>query len=162
MRIVSQEHRDALRLASLKHSFGNHPLEILLQMSADRRKERRTAEYKRNHGTYKRSKSDNTALLRHQALLAYSNGVIQCACCGELEYEFLTIDHIVPRKEHGHDQSFSGRKLYLWLKRNNYPAGFQVYCWNCNLGKHRCGECPHKLNKEPKIPFRDIKLCVGK
>ena len=30
-----------------------------------------------------------------------------------------------------------------WLKRNGYPAGYQVLCFNCNFAKHRKGACPH-------------------
>jgi hypothetical protein len=35
--------------------------------------------------------------------------------------------------------------LILWLKKNGFPAGFQVLCANCNHGKRvNGGVCPHK------------------
>jgi hypothetical protein len=74
----------------------------------------------------------------------YSNGKFECACCHENQYEFLTIDHIVKReKEHG-----SGAPFYNWLIRNNFPAGFQVLCFNCNCSKKYLVECPHKSMKK--------------
>ena len=70
-----------------------------------------------------------------------------CACCGETEPTFLTIDHIdgngrQHRRETGTE---SGADFYWWLRRNNYPAGFQVLCWNCNCARHIKGTCPHAL-----------------
>lgn len=31
-----------------------------------------------------------------------------------------------------------------WLRRNNYPNGFQVLCHNCNMAKGFYGKCPHQ------------------
>ena len=65
-----------------------------------------------------------------------------CACCGEHIDEFLTIDHIIPPKQK------SGRErkdLYGWLKKHNYPEGFQTLCWNCNMAKNIYGVCPHEI-----------------
>ena len=40
--------------------------------------------------------------------------------------------------------------MYEWIKRNNYPDGFQVLCWNCNSGKGANGGiCPHERQAEP-------------
>lgn len=67
-----------------------------------------------------------------------------CACCGEREDAFLTIDHINSdgaqrRKEHG----VSGA-LYRWIIKNNFPDDFQILCFNCNCGRyHNGGRCPH-------------------
>lgn len=76
----------------------------------------------------------------------YSKGTNKCACCGEDEIAFLTIDHIngggnVQRKTTG-----SGSSFYWWLVKNNFPKGYQVLCYNCNCGraKTKDGICPHK------------------
>jgi hypothetical protein len=87
-------------------------------------------------------------------------GGYKCACCGETEPLFLTIDHIDSdgskhRREitpEGHDyrdyRSSTGYKTYRWLENNNFPAGFQVLCSNCNHGRHRNGGvCPHKRSE---------------
>lgn len=45
-----------------------------------------------------------------------------------------------------------GANMASWLRRNGYPGGIQVLCFNCNLGKSiNKGICPHKeiiLNKK--------------
>jgi len=65
-----------------------------------------------------------------------------CACCGEnLGIEILTIDHIKGRKK---NDTKSGEQLYRYLKRNDYPEGFQVLCFNCNAAKGLFGICPHQ------------------
>lgn len=73
-----------------------------------------------------------------------------CVCCGEQTLEFLTIDHIngggrQHREEIG---AIGGIALYRWLRKNNYPDGFQVLCFNCNCTKGRYGYCPHARLRE--------------
>lgn len=78
----------------------------------------------------------------------YSNGRFECACCGQKERDFLTIDHI---KGGGNRDSSElgiprgGSSLYRWLIRNGYPPGFQVLCINCNLSKAKHGACIHQM-----------------
>ena len=88
------------------------------------------------------------------ALIHYSGDPPQCACCGEKMIEFLTLDHIDGNgaehrrqieKEYG--WKLGGNQLVFWLKRKNYPEGFQVLCANCNFGKRTNKECPHKLSR---------------
>jgi hypothetical protein len=56
-----------------------------------------------------------------------------CSCCGETEMLFLTIDHV--NGDGGkHRKELNGKKIYAWLRQNNYPEGYQVLCFNC---KHR-------------------------
>ena len=70
----------------------------------------------------------------------------KCACCGESDIRFLTIDHvngggnrhIKELKEKLHTS------FYTWLIREGFPEGFQVLCWNCNMGRAKNnGICPH-------------------
>jgi hypothetical protein len=83
---------------------------------------------------------------RINALIHYGEGTPICACCGDNRFEFLTLDHI-----HGggneHRLQVTGSKkgsIYSWLKKNNYPPGFQVLCYNCNMGRAaHGGECPY-------------------
>jgi hypothetical protein len=67
-----------------------------------------------------------------------------CACCGELRYEFLTIDHVNNDGAKHRRETKMGAGICYWLKKNNYPDGFQVLCMNCNWAKSRYGGCPHK------------------
>ncbi len=73
----------------------------------------------------------------------------QCACCGEAEEMFLTIDHINnDGAEHRRSTGIKtgGTRFYRWLIKNNFPEGFQVLCWNCQWGKVKNnGVCPHSV-----------------
>jgi len=71
--------------------------------------------------------------LRRAAVKFYGEA---CACCGEDREFFLSIDHIVA------GEPKTPKDLYRWLKRNNYPDGFQVLCYNCNHAKGTKERCP--------------------
>jgi len=78
----------------------------------------------------------------------YSNGTLTCACCGESEIDFLTIDHInndgaKHRLELSGRRNWGGVSLYKWLVRNGFPPGFAVLCMNSNLSKGKHGMCIH-------------------
>ncbi len=80
--------------------------------------------------------------LRQEVLNAYGG---KCACCGETQYEFLAIDHIdgngaAHRRE---NKLAKGTAFYYWLRREDWPEGFQVLCHNCNQAKGWYGQCPH-------------------
>lgn len=76
----------------------------------------------------------------------------KCACCGETERLFLSIDHInndgAEHRRSINPKAVSNGKgvgVYHWLRKNGYPEGFQVLCMNCNCGKARNGGvCPHQ------------------
>lgn len=89
--------------------------------------------------------------LRHEVLLAY--GGAKCACCGEKEDKFLSIDHINnDGAQHRRRIGGSGGRTWIWLRENNYPDGFQVLCMNCNMGKAKNGGiCPHKTHLANKL-----------
>jgi hypothetical protein len=78
------------------------------------------------------SKTSNK-VIKAEAMKYYCQGDIKCQGCGDDEFELLTIDHIdgngnKHRQETG---AKTGKNFCFWLKRNNYPSGFQVLCWNC-------------------------------
>lgn len=88
--------------------------------------------------------------LKEQAFAAYGGYV--CACCGEREPMFLSLDHIENDQcEYARElgRPHTGLFLVKWLERHNYPAGIvQVLCHNCNQGKRlNGGVCPHQVNK---------------
>lgn len=90
-----------------------------------------------------------TETLRKEVFEAYGGFV--CACCGETEPLFLSVDHIYNdgnemRKSGTHARG--GTAFYQWIKRHKFPPGFQILCMNCNTGKHRNGGvCPHQSSK---------------
>lgn len=82
--------------------------------------------------------------LKHEAIMAY--GGYRCACCGETEPKFMSIDHI---ENNGAQHRREVWGVSRWLKVNGYPKGFQVLCMNCNFGKFmNGGVCPHQAEKK--------------
>lgn len=69
-----------------------------------------------------------------------------CACCGEDDLRFLTIDHInQDGKQHRREVGGSGHHVYLDIKRLGCPKDrFRVLCWNCHMATSRGDICPHK------------------
>lgn len=67
-----------------------------------------------------------------------------CAYCGETVFIFLSIDHInnngCQHRKNMCKGSNNSINIGAWLRRNNYPTGFQVLCMNCNHAKGRVGE----------------------
>lgn len=100
----------------------------------------------------RRRAQDKTKRLRAKLEAFDAYGGRFCACCGEIEIDFLSLDHVNGRKK---EERLDLRKnpkaykscgywLYKRLKREGWPLGFQVLCMNCNWGKRICGICPHK------------------
>lgn len=87
--------------------------------------------------------------IRLAALVHYSGGTPRCNCCGDEHLAFLTINHIDGdgarhrREEFGSKTYGGSHMLWTWLKRNGYPDGFEVLCFNCNFAQY-WGGCPHK------------------
>ncbi len=95
--------------------------------------------------------SKNNAKLRLQCLQHYCGSEVpfcQCPGCRETTIQFLTIDHINGGGTQHFKEVGGGTNFYNWLKRNNYPDGFQVLCMNCNHAKGHYGKCPHKERAE--------------
>jgi hypothetical protein len=93
------------------------------------------------------------ARVKAEVFAAYGGAV--CACCGETEYLFLTVDHInnngwAQRKELG--DTGNGHAFKSWLKKNGFPPGYQILCMNCNFGKRmNNGVCPHQQAQKDSI-----------
>jgi len=104
-------------------------------------REEKAASRKAYGDAHKSEASEHNARQKIDAINAYGGPI--CACCGETMLEGLTIDHIngdgaKHRREVGH-----GTGVYRWLRRNNYPPGFQVLCFTCNCAKGTGDHCPH-------------------
>ncbi len=81
--------------------------------------------------------------VRQEALNHYG---AMCACpgCNERHYEFLTFDHIGgDGAAHRRMSTIARSAIADWLKKNGYPAGFRVLCFNCNTSIEYHGYCPH-------------------
>jgi hypothetical protein len=100
----------------------------------------------------KKSK-DRDAALKLEVINKY--GGCQCAClgCREIDIDCLQINHIDGNgnKHRKEINKKSGMDFYAWLKKNNFPPGYNVLCAICNFvrglrtnrGTRRC--CYHEL-----------------
>lgn len=98
--------------------------------------------------------------LRARVIVHYSHGTNRCACCGESDIAFLTIDHIVPVRRKGHDTREVGTGLYARLRAQGFPPGYQVLCYNCNCAKGTDGECPHQRFTIFDVDSGTLKMAV--
>lgn len=89
-------------------------------------------------------------LLRRERLKALQHyaqaNTPYCRCCGEMTYEFLSLDHIHGNGGQHRKQCRAGSAFYRWLRMDGYPEGYQVLCYNCNTAKGHHGVCPHRRN----------------
>jgi hypothetical protein len=86
--------------------------------------------------------------IKDDVFAAYGGYTCNC-CCVSHTHEFMTIDHVNGGgNKHRKELQLWGEKLYIWLRRNNYPPGFQVLCANCNQAKRNHGECPHQTRRQ--------------
>jgi len=69
--------------------------------------------------------------------------------------EFLSLDHIAGKRQMdsepelvklGYSSKLAGGHLQSWIKKNNFPDGFQILCHNCNFtkGQSKDNKCPHE------------------
>lgn len=102
----------------------------------------------KHYEKYKRTTKNYCVKIKTEVFSAY--GGLMCNCCGETEFQFLSLDHVfndgyIKRQEL--KTRCAGASVYLDLRRNNYPDKhrYQVLCMNCNYGKKlNGGVCPHK------------------
>lgn len=93
---------------------------------------------------YNKSNKKRNKQLKERIVNAYGG---KCACCGESNIEFLSIDHINGKgNEHRRLlKTKGGTSFYHWLEKNNFPKdNFRLLCMNCNTSIGHYGYCPHQ------------------
>src|SRR5207245_1718446 len=74
-----------------------------------------------------------------------------CACCGETTPRLLCLDHIDESGKEHRQLDMLANNLTEWVIRNNFPPGFQMLCYRCNLRKSKnkgvCN-CPSAVLKQ--------------
>ena len=75
------------------------------------------------------------AQLKIEILKHYGNSLCACVKCGyDKHIEALSIDHI-NGDGNKHRQRLGigggGRPFYVWLKKHDFPEGYQTLCMNC-------------------------------
>jgi hypothetical protein len=78
--------------------------------------------------------------LKKKVCSQYCSGEVKCKYCSVDDMRLLTIDHIAGGGNK-HRQAIgvktAGDAFYRWLKRNGFPKGYQVLCWNCQYRKRQ-------------------------
>ena len=101
-------------------------------------------QYQALNGSQKRKRR----ILHH-----YSKGAMKCACCGEKNIEFLSINHLEGGGiAHQEKLRKKGTTLYAWLIKKHFPEGYNVLCFNCNHAQGHYEKCPHERVIEPPAP----------
>lgn len=67
------------------------------------------------------------------AVLSHYSPSLECAMCKTKDARVLSIDHINNGgTSHVKKLGYRGSAFYYWLKKHNFPNGYQVLCMNCN------------------------------
>lgn len=106
----------------------------------------------RSRLVYREHEEEARLIGKIQALTHYGNGKCACVQCGEARLDCLSLDHIAGngsehRKELG-SRAF-GYKFYRYLRKRNYPPGYQTLCMNCQFIKM-------KYDRESQIQIKHI------
>ncbi len=104
----------------------------IVRTPGDMRAYREGIEYRRSQAS---GFSKSTFLLRLTALDRYSSGSFSCGWCGIADIDVLCIDHIEGDGA-AHRAGLGNQSVFQWLKKHDYPGGFQVLCRNCNQKKY--------------------------
>lgn len=91
--------------------------------------------------------AERRARLKMAVIEAYGS---RCACCGETQHDFLTLDHIGGGGNWHRKRAVIASRFYGWIKDAGFPAGFQLLCWNCNAATRFGRRCPHQ-NGAPAV-----------
>jgi len=117
---------------------------------------------KKNHTKISKRRQEYSHIKREEnkeeLYKLFSKGAPKCTCCGVTGTDFLTVDHIIPKKQMAKNkklrklnfkEKMKGDNIVSWLLKHidkKYVRKyFQILCWNCNRGKFVEGICPHKI-----------------
>jgi len=75
--------------------------------------------------------------LKNEVFSHYCGKPVKCQMCSYDDIRALSIDHIGGggSKHRKYIGCGGGKGMYTWIKKNNYPEGFQVLCMNCQFIK---------------------------
>jgi len=94
--------------------------------------------YHEHKGDFLRRQTVSRQRMKKEILEHYSNGVARCAHCRGEDLVVLCLDHVNDDGAY-HRRTLGihgGYETYRRLKRDGFPEGYQVLCYNCNMRKH--------------------------
>jgi len=126
------------------HGGGRERSKSFREQYPEKQKVYRDKGYLKNREKLIRVQGERREKLKVIVYDAYGGAI--CACCGETNMGFLSIDHINGITLTERALQMKSGSIYMWLKKHDYPEGYQILCFNCNLGRARNkGICPHKI-----------------
>lgn len=92
--------------------------------------------WRKNKEQLTQKRKEKRVELKTKIIKAYSKEM-KCANCGLADLKNLTIDHLNGNGErHRRNSGLSGGySFYYWLQKKNFPPGYQVLCFGCNMEK---------------------------
>jgi len=123
----------------------------------------KTSQYAKDHREWHNAKGAKAKnKLKSEVFAVYSCGDPKCKSCNETDIGVLTIDHITGngsdhRREIFGNSKRCGYPFYQWLKRNSYPEGFQVLCYNCQYRKRL-----HEMRSEEQTHLKEVRAAYAR
>jgi len=113
---------------------------IKIQLDLDPKRKLKKQNYQRKYLAI------NNILNKKIIVRHYTKGSMTCMCdnCPENGYDFLSIEHILGRKNYNHPKKITTYSLYVWILENNFPEDIEILCFNCNFARNLYGLCPHE------------------
>ena len=92
-------------------------------------------------------KNDDYSKFSKEAKIIVARGNLSCACCGNKNFKWLQIDHIVPQRRSKNNETISSLARHI-VQGNRSNSEFQLLCANCNFAKRDHKACPidHSLD----------------
>jgi len=101
-------------------------------MNKDKLQEKGRKKYYHN----KQKRRQQRDKIKEEVLSHYGNGQLACVKCNFRDIRALSLDHI---RGDGNEEKRRlhkvGIDLYIYLKKNGYPEGYQTLCMNCQFIK---------------------------
>lgn len=96
---------------------------------------------------HRKGNADYRERLKNLVYDAYGNS---CACCGETERAFLSVDHIGGGgRKHREEVGIGSSRMYRAIIESGFPKDkFRLLCMNCNFAIRFGSPCPHESERE--------------
>lgn len=131
-----QKYKDKY-IARAKRYFSAHPEKVRIYRANGNR--RRSLDPSKRAASAALRKAWH-ARIKAEMFDAYGH---KCACCGEAEIEFLTLEHTRGDGK-AHRKAVGASRVYFDLKKRGWPTeGYAILCMNCNFASRGGRTCPH-------------------
>lgn len=121
-----------------KHSWKKNKINLLSKEKAKRDKQRKERGFTKDSARRRKKFQE----VKIEVILNMGG---KCVCCGEMNTDFLTIDHIDGGGAK-HRKEFKSSS-WFFMRQYCYPKGYQLLCFNCNFSKYIGGRCIHKRER---------------